>query len=264
MQTAADELFLVAVCVVGFVLLVLKTIVFMTNNHSLTPKINITMQRFSRSLLQKFGRPTVASSLRLLTANVGSSVRCISHSHCVSQQYDPPLAAAFTMEGSDSSESSSSDSNSSSDSDSSDGEDDTPPLTYSEHGNDLSAGENPTQYRNRSIDELGRSYGTGRRKTAVARVWIKPGMGQFSVNSKSLAEYFPSTVARFNVLEPFFHTETSGMFDVYSTVKGGGRSGQAGALRLGVARAIEAFEPSFKPVLKESKYDVPPSTYRIA
>jgi small subunit ribosomal protein S9 len=154
------------------------------------------------------------------------------------------------MKGDDSSEN---DDEYNSDSDSSDSDDESPPLTYVETGNDLRSGENPTQYRNRSIDEFGRSYGTGRRKTAVARVWIKPGLGQFTVNSKSISEYFPSTMARFHVLEPFFHTETSGMFDVYSTVKGGGRSGQAGALRLGIARAIEAFEPSFKPVLKEKK-----------
>lgn len=126
-----------------------------------------------------------------------------------------------------------------------------PPSSYEDEGYNLSLGENPTHYRTRDIDEFHRSYGTGRRKTAVARVWIKPGMGQFTVNNKSIAEYFPSTMARYHVLEPFIHTETSGMFDVYSTVKGGGRSGQAGALRLGIARAIEAFEPSFRPVLKE-------------
>lgn len=217
------------------------------------------MQRFNRTFLQKFGRPAVASSLRLLKtpqvlhANLGS-MRCISYSAVISQEFNPP-SEVFTTKGGEASDSSDSDDGEySSDSDSDyDSDDESPPLTYVESGNDLRFGENPTQYRNRSIDEFGRSYGTGRRKTAVARVWIKPGVGQFTVNSKSISEYFPSTMARFHVLEPFFHTETSGMFDVYSTVKGGGRSGQAGALRLGIARAIEAFEPSFKPVLKESK-----------
>ena len=214
------------------------------------------MQRFNRSLLQKFGRPAVASTLQLLKtpqvlhANVGA-VRCISYSAVISQELKLP-SEVFAMKGGDSSDSSDGDCSSDSDSDS-DSDDESPPLTYVEHGNDLRSGENPTQYRNRAIDEFGRSYGTGRRKTAVARVWIKPGVGQFTVNGKSISEYFPSTMARFHVLEPFCHTETSGMFDIYSTVKGGGRSGQAGALRLGIARAIEAFEPSFKPVLKESK-----------
>ena len=217
------------------------------------------MQRFNRCILQKFGRPAVASSVRLLktpqllhASIVGGSMRGISHSAVICQEFSPP-SDALIMKGDDSSEN---DDEYNSDSDSSDSDDESPPLTYVETGNDLRSGENPTQYRNRSIDEFGRSYGTGRRKTAVARVWIKPGLGQFTVNSKSISEYFPSTMARFHVLEPFFHTETSGMFDVYSTVKGGGRSGQAGALRLGIARAIEAFEPSFKPVLKESKYSI--------
>lgn len=217
------------------------------------------MQRFSRNLLQKFSRPAVASSFRGLNVpqgvhvNVGS-VRCISRSAALYRELNP-TSEVFTLKGGEFTESSDSDDGESysDSSDDSDIEDESPPLTYVEHGNDLRSGENPTQYRNRSIDEFNRSYGTGRRKTAVARVWIKPGVGQFTVNSKSISEYFPSTMARFHVLEPFFHTETSGMFDVYSTVKGGGRSGQAGALRLGIARAIEAFEPSFKPVLKESK-----------
>lgn len=217
------------------------------------------MQRFNRCLLQQFGRPALASSVRLLKtpqllfANVGN-MRCISYSAVISQDFSPS-SEVFTMKDDDDLSDSDGDGELSSDSDSSDNDsdDESPPLTYIEDGNDLKSGENPTQYRNRSIDTFGRSYGTGRRKTAVARVWIKPGVGQFTINAKSIADYFPSTMARFHVLEPFFHTETSGMFDVYSTVKGGGRTGQAGALRLGIARAIEAFEPSFKPVLKEKK-----------
>lgn len=214
-------------------------------------------------MLQKLARPTAALPVALRAVQpkssglLGVNVRCITHSLCFRQEHAPASTSSDVFVSDDLSDSSGSESGSgsgsSSDSESDEESDDTPPLTYEEHGNDLRSGENPTQYRNRSIDEFGRSYGTGRRKTAVARVWIKPGMGQFTVNSKSLSEYFPSTTARFNVLEPFFHTETSGMFDVYSTVKGGGRSGQSGALRLGVARAIEAFEPSFKPKLKESE-----------
>mmetsp|Transcript_374 Transcript_374/g.685 ORF Transcript_374/g.685 Transcript_374/m.685 type:complete len:220 (-) Transcript_374:201-860(-) len=110
----------------------------------------------------------------------------------------------------------------------------------------------PTQFRTRSIDKFGAAYGTGRRKTAVARVWIKQGVGQFIVNRKNFAEYFQSG-ARMHALEPFLATDTAGLFDVWCTVKGGGRMGQAGAVRHGISRAIEAFEPLFKPILKKHK-----------
>eukprot|EP00341_Mesodinium_pulex_P010231 CAMPEP_0116895020 /NCGR_PEP_ID=MMETSP0467-20121206/4635_1 /TAXON_ID=283647 /ORGANISM="Mesodinium pulex, Strain SPMC105" /LENGTH=187 /DNA_ID=CAMNT_0004565515 /DNA_START=59 /DNA_END=618 /DNA_ORIENTATION=+ len=113
-------------------------------------------------------------------------------------------------------------------------------------------GSNPTQFREFQVDDLGRSYGTGRRKTAVARVWLKEGAGQCVVNKKNIAEYFPSG-ARSHALEPFLVTETAGMFDMLCTVKGGGQMGQAGAVRLGIARAIEAFQPGFKPLLKKHK-----------
>eukprot|EP00602_Paraphysomonas_sp_CaronLab_P001130 CAMPEP_0185019438 /NCGR_PEP_ID=MMETSP1103-20130426/2053_1 /TAXON_ID=36769 /ORGANISM="Paraphysomonas bandaiensis, Strain Caron Lab Isolate" /LENGTH=206 /DNA_ID=CAMNT_0027549759 /DNA_START=89 /DNA_END=709 /DNA_ORIENTATION=- len=110
----------------------------------------------------------------------------------------------------------------------------------------------PTIFRAKSIDKYGAAYGTGRRKTAVARVWIKQGVGQFIVNRQNFAEYFQSG-ARMHALEPFMATDTAGLFDVWCTVKGGGRMGQAGAVRHGIARAIEAFEPLFKPILKRHK-----------
>ena len=220
----------------------------------LTCVVEGVVMRVSRSLLRLLTRPGVTchpSMFKMRSApgmNViyGGNVRFVSHSLVVCQELK-------SMSGDVSeSESSESDGESSSSDSSSDNEDGIPSLTYVEDGHELEAGENPTQYRDRAIDEFGRSYGTGKRKTAIARVWIKPGVGQFIVNKRNITEYFPSTMARYHVLEPFIHTETSGMFDVYSTVKGGGRTGQAGALRLGIARAIEAFEPSFKPVLKQS------------
>ena len=92
------------------------------------------------------------------------------------------------------------------------------------------------------IDEHGRSYGTGRRKTSVARVWIKDGSGQFVCNGKNILDYFQPSQTQY-LLEPFIHSKSGGYFDVYCTVKGGGIMGQAGAVRLGIARALEAFNP---------------------
>jgi small subunit ribosomal protein S9 len=109
-----------------------------------------------------------------------------------------------------------------------------------------------TQFRERSIDEFGRSYGTGRRKTSVARVWIKEGAGQVSINGRSINDYFQFHL-RQHAMEAMELTETAGHFDMMCTVKGGGVSGQAGAIRLGIARALEAFEPNLRPLLKTRK-----------
>jgi len=109
-----------------------------------------------------------------------------------------------------------------------------------------------TQFRERSVDEYGRSYGTGRRKTSVARVWIKEGAGQVSINGRSISDYFQFHL-RQHAMEAMELTETAGNFDMMCTVKGGGVSGQAGAIRLGIARALEAFEPNLRPLLKTRK-----------
>lgn len=106
-----------------------------------------------------------------------------------------------------------------------------------------------TQFRERTVDEYGRSYGTGRRKTSVARVWIKEGAGQVSINGRSITDYFQFH-QRQHAMEAMELTETAGNFDMMCTVQGGGVSGQAGAIRLGVARALEAFEPNLRPVMK--------------
>ena len=93
------------------------------------------------------------------------------------------------------------------------------------------------------IDELGRSYGTGRRKESSARVWIKKGSGKFIVNKKEIKDYFKRAVLRMIINQPFLATNNDNKFDVYCTVKGGGLSGQADAVKLGISRALDCFNP---------------------
>ncbi|RYY37705.1 30S ribosomal protein S9, partial [archaeon] len=100
-------------------------------------------------------------------------------------------------------------------------------------------------------DEHGRAYATGRRKTAVARVWIAPGDGQFLVNGRRLNEALPRLSDRCHALEPMVVTQTVGAFDVYLTVKSGGLTGQAGAIRHGLANALAHYDPYLKPVLRK-------------
>lgn len=100
------------------------------------------------------------------------------------------------------------------------------------------------------IDKLGRSYGTGRRKNAIARVWVKRGTGRIMVNGKDVAEYFARPVLQMLLQQPFETAERVGEFDVMATVVGGGLSGQAGAVRHGISRALIAFEPGLRPPLK--------------
>lgn len=104
------------------------------------------------------------------------------------------------------------------------------------------------------LDAQGRAYGTGRRKTSVARVWIYPGTGTVTVNSMSLIDRFPRNAHCDDIVAPFGVTATAGAFDVWATVKGGGCSGQAGALRLGIARALENFDPDLRPPLRKAGY----------
>ena len=102
----------------------------------------------------------------------------------------------------------------------------------------------------KKIDDFGRAYGTGKRKNAIARVWIKPGTGKISVNDRTLEDYFGRGVLRMVVNQPFEHAERGGEFDVICTVKGGGLSGQAGAIRHGISKALVAFEPALRTGLK--------------
>ncbi|MTI09003.1 30S ribosomal protein S9 [Curvivirga aplysinae] len=104
------------------------------------------------------------------------------------------------------------------------------------------------------LDDLGRAYATGRRKGAVARVWIKPGSGKVTVNGREIENYFVRPVLQMIVNQPFGHVEREGQFDVMATVTGGGLSGQAGALRHGLSRALVNFEPALRGVLKSGGF----------
>jgi small subunit ribosomal protein S9 len=104
------------------------------------------------------------------------------------------------------------------------------------------------------IDKFGRAYGTGRRKTATARVWLKRGSGKITVNGKDQTEYFARPVLRMMILQPLQMANRETEFDVVCTVTGSGLSGQAGAVRHGIARALVHFEPSLRPVLKPGSF----------
>lgn len=104
------------------------------------------------------------------------------------------------------------------------------------------------------IDAFGRAYATGKRKNAVARVWLKPGAGKIEINGRESPVYFARPVLRMLLAQPFLLTNRQGQFDVWCTVKGGGLSGQAGAVRHGIARALTYYEPGLRPVLKSEGF----------
>ncbi len=103
-------------------------------------------------------------------------------------------------------------------------------------------------------DELGRSYATGKRKDAVARVWIKPGKGVVTVNGKAMNDYFARPVLQMVIGQAFSVAGVAGEFDVMATVKGGGLSGQAGAVKHGISKALTLYEPSLRPALKAAGF----------
>ena len=103
-------------------------------------------------------------------------------------------------------------------------------------------------------DKLGRSYATGKRKDAVARVWIKPGSGKVVVNGKTMAEYFARPVLQMILRQPFTVAGVEGQFDVFATVAGGGLSGQAGAVKHGISKALQLYEPSLRAALKAAGF----------
>ena len=100
------------------------------------------------------------------------------------------------------------------------------------------------------LDKLGRAYATGKRKNAVARVWLKRGTGKITVNARTLEVYFARPVLRMLLNQPFQTSNTEAQFDVVCTVNGGGLSGQAGAVRHGVSRALTFFDPALRSALK--------------
>ena len=104
------------------------------------------------------------------------------------------------------------------------------------------------------IDDKGRSYATGKRKDAVARVWIKPGPGKIIVNGRELETYFARPVLRMLINQPFAVTEREGQYDVTCTVKGGGLSGQAGAVKHGISKALMYYEPDLRGALKKEGF----------
>lgn len=103
-------------------------------------------------------------------------------------------------------------------------------------------------------DELGRSYATGKRKDSVAKVWVKAGKGQIIVNKKDITKYFGRSTLQMLVKKPFDATNTKDTFDVVCSVEGGGLSGQAGAIKHGISKAIALFDPSLRPTLRTGGY----------
>ena len=106
--------------------------------------------------------------------------------------------------------------------------------------------------RVKKVDKLGRAYATGRRKDAVARVWLKPGTGKVVVNGRDQSIYFARQTQRLILNQPFLIVNRVGSFDVMCTVAGGGLSGQAGAVRHGISRALQNFEPELRAALKKA------------
>ncbi|MEL6522991.1 MAG: 30S ribosomal protein S9 [Pseudomonadota bacterium] len=103
-------------------------------------------------------------------------------------------------------------------------------------------------------DELGRSYATGKRKDAVARVWIRPGSGKVTVNGRDLSAYFARPVLQMILRQPFEVAGREDQFDVAATVKGGGLSGQAGAVKHGISKALQLYDPSLRAPLKAAGF----------
>jgi len=97
-------------------------------------------------------------------------------------------------------------------------------------------------------------YGTGRRKSSAARVFLRPGTGKFTVNDRSFEEYFPSEMLKMVIRQPLLITETGDRFDIFVRVRGGGFTGQAGALRHGISRALVEYNPELRPKLKEAGF----------
>ncbi|MCU0816744.1 MAG: 30S ribosomal protein S9 [Cypionkella sp.] len=103
-------------------------------------------------------------------------------------------------------------------------------------------------------DALGRAYATGKRKDAVARVWVKPGSGKVIVNGKEMAAYFARPVLQMILKQPFTIANVEGQFDVLATVTGGGLSGQAGAVKHGISKALQLYDPTLRPALKAAGF----------
>jgi len=118
----------------------------------------------------------------------------------------------------------------------------------------VSAPSTPAVLREQEIDAQGRAYATGRRKDAVARVWIKPGKGSITVNGRDQEVYFARPTLRLVINQPFEISDRTGQYDVVCTVSGGGLSGQAGAVKHGIAQALSKFEPLLRQTVKAAGF----------
>lgn len=110
------------------------------------------------------------------------------------------------------------------------------------------------QCKSKKSTPNGGGYGTGKRKNSVARVWVKPGKGKITVNSKDFAEYFPRESYRTAIMKPFVDTNTTSQYDVVCTTKGGGTTGQAGAIVHGIARALDCISDDFHSILRKNGF----------
>jgi small subunit ribosomal protein S9 len=108
--------------------------------------------------------------------------------------------------------------------------------------------------REQQLDKYGRAYATGRRKDAVARVWLKPGSGKIEINGRDQTVYFARATLRLVINQPFGITDRAGQYDVVATVKGGGLSGQAGAVLHGIAQALSRYEPALRTTVKREGF----------
>ncbi|MBO6553027.1 MAG: 30S ribosomal protein S9 [Roseitalea sp.] len=104
------------------------------------------------------------------------------------------------------------------------------------------------------LDEHGRAYATGKRKDAVARVWLKPGTGKVTVNDRDMDAYFARPVLQMILRQPVVAVNRNGQYDIVATVKGGGLSGQAGAVRHGISKALTYYEPELRSILKKGGF----------
>ncbi|MFY0610213.1 MAG: 30S ribosomal protein S9 [Hyphomicrobiaceae bacterium] len=106
----------------------------------------------------------------------------------------------------------------------------------------------------KKVDSLGRAYATGKRKDAIARVWIKPGSGRMTINNREYEKYFARPVLQMLLKQPLQTAERLDQYDIIATVKGGGLSGQAGAVRHGISKALTYYEPELRGVLKKGGF----------
>ena len=112
----------------------------------------------------------------------------------------------------------------------------------------------PAPLREQELDAQGRAYATGRRKDAVARVWLKPGTGKITINGRDQEVYFARPTLRLVINQPFQVSDRDGQYDVVATVKGGGLSGQAGAVKHGISQALSKFEPVLRGAVKAAGF----------